>query len=949
MYKKVLVFLFLVLLLNSNFRAFATHIRAGEITAELIDCTANLYRFTITGYTDTGSTVKFGGGEINFGDGSPIENFNTSEYDFQQILDPENEIAVTIFIKEHAFPAPGVYTITFREFNRNANISNMDNSVNTPFYIETQIIIDPFFGCNNTPVLLNPPIDQGCIGNGFYHNAGAWDFDGDSLAYEIVIPKQDRDVSVANYKLPHIYDMENTSNVTNEDKTGPPTYTLDELTGDLIWDAPGMEGEYNIAFKIHEYRYLEDVDKWVHMGFVTRDMQIIIHDCENVRPELELPPDTCVVAGTILEADITATDVDFHRITISSFGGPYELISSPASYTPQPEDPVNPQYPPASVRFSWETNCSHVRSMAYQVTFKAKDFPPGNLVGPSLVDFKTWNVTVIGPPPEGLIAETRPRRKIQLNWDSYECEPNISKMQVWRRVDSYDFEPEHCETGLPSYAGYELIAEVDGDITSYLDSNSGARLDYGATYCYRLVAIFMLPGGGESIVSSETCATIEEDEDRFGPVITKASVTNTDENNGVIDLEWYSPYEVDQAVFPPPYTYKIYRADNIDGNQYAGPIGTITDTVYTDSGLNTLDRGYRYRIIAYDNGLNVVDTSAKASSVWLDIFPQIGSIELTWKANVPWSNNIQNYPYHYIYRDNMVSGNPDVLVLFDSVDVNLNGFIFMDDGSTVGEELDQDTEYCYYVTTRGSYGNDSIYEPLINHSQIICAQPYDSIPPCGTITIDTTITSEDQCIEMLENKSCNFNDFFHIIEWGFDEEGNNCEGNPDLRGFEIWFSENCIEEEYVLIDEVRDDTYVHENLNSFKGCYRIRAIDRSGNEGEFSNTIFFDNCPNYHLPNVFTPNKDDVNDLFHAFNYPYELCPRFVKSVNFRVYNRWGKEIYNDNSAFEDSIYINWDGRSNEGKPLPTGIYYYVAKVEFDMIDPDLEYQEFTGWVHILR
>ena len=111
MIKKVSGFLFLLLLLFANLRAIATHIRAGEITAELIDCTANLYRFTITGYTDTGSTVKFGGGEINFGDGSPIQNFKTNKYDYQEILDAENEIAVTIFIREHTFPGQGVYTV----------------------------------------------------------------------------------------------------------------------------------------------------------------------------------------------------------------------------------------------------------------------------------------------------------------------------------------------------------------------------------------------------------------------------------------------------------------------------------------------------------------------------------------------------------------------------------------------------------------------------------------------------------------------------------------------------------------------------------------------------------------------------------------------------------------------------------------------------------------------
>jgi hypothetical protein len=109
--------------------------------------------------------------------------------------------------------------VSFREFNRNADIVNMDNSVNTPFYVETVIIIDPFFGCNNTPVLLNPPIDDACVGVTYLHNAGAIDADGDSLSYEFTIPKQDQDIPVINYRFPDDHDVEN-YNAQNEDQSG---------------------------------------------------------------------------------------------------------------------------------------------------------------------------------------------------------------------------------------------------------------------------------------------------------------------------------------------------------------------------------------------------------------------------------------------------------------------------------------------------------------------------------------------------------------------------------------------------------------------------------------------------------------------------------------------------------------------------------------------------------
>lgn len=929
-----------------DIHTYATHLRAGEIIAELLDCTSNTYRFTLILYTDTGSPVLAGGGEMRFGDGSPPVDFTPGSPDYFQDLG--DEVALNIFYVQHTFPGPGTYTVNYREFNRNASIANMDNSVNTPFYIETQIVVDPFFGCNNTPVLLNPPLDRACVGKAFFHNGGGWDIDGDSLSYEIVVNKQDLDLPVVNYRLPHVYDIATVPGVTNEDGTGPPTYTLDPVTGDLIWDAPGTEDEYNIAFIVKEWRYFPELNEWIQMGYVTRDMQILVEDCENERPELTIPEDTCVEAGTLLREVIRADDPDNHRITISSFGGPYELPSSPATYNPQPDDPVNPQPSPAFIDFSWLTNCSHVRSQAYQITFKARDFPD-RLEGPSLVDFATWEVTIVGPAPEGLTADRLTRRRVELNWDQYICEEYAGTMQIWRRVDSYEFDPGNCEVGMPDYAGYTLIDEVPIGETTYIDSNKGGGLAYGATYCYRIVAEYKLPSGGLSYVSDEVCVTIEEDQQRFGPVITKVSVLQTDAVDGQIELQWTSPFEVDPSLFPPPYTYELFRYTGSNGGgSPTGPI-SVSDTTYTDTGLDTDLQSYSYRIVAYDNGGNVVDTSALASSVRLFADPMVNSIELSWAANVPWSNNTQGYPYHYIYRDNINPGNEGEIVLMDSVDVNLNGFHYIDSGQVNGIKLDENTFYCYYVTTQGSYGNPKIIEPLLNDSQIICNQPNDTIPPCVIIDIGDTLVSDTTCLAFLEDKPCSFDDYFHEIEWIVDPIGDDNDCIRDIVYYEIWFSETCLEEDFNIVGTSTENYFKHEGLNSFKGCYKIRAVDRSDNPGEFSKIKRFENCPYYELPNVFTPNQDGKNDVFRPFTFPYIKCPRFINSLSFSVFNRWGKEVYSMDSGGENSIFINWDGRTSDGAVLESGVYYYKVDIEYNVNTPDLRHQTIKGWVQILR
>ena len=200
---------------------YSTHIRAGEIIAKRISTTSLTYEFTIIGYTDTGSEVEFGGGKFDFGDGNIIEVLDESALSSQKIL-LENQVALNLYKVIHTFQAPGRYVVSYFEQNRNAQIVNMENSVDTPFFIETEILIDPFFGLNNSPVLLIPPIDNGVVGIRYIHNPGAFDPDGDSLSYELQIPAQDDNNQVVNYRFPNFEDFYTNFNEGKEDLSGPP-------------------------------------------------------------------------------------------------------------------------------------------------------------------------------------------------------------------------------------------------------------------------------------------------------------------------------------------------------------------------------------------------------------------------------------------------------------------------------------------------------------------------------------------------------------------------------------------------------------------------------------------------------------------------------------------------------------------------------------------------------
>ncbi|MEK6477892.1 gliding motility-associated C-terminal domain-containing protein [Catalinimonas sp. 4WD22] len=933
----ILKLLAAVILLTTTYTAEATHIRAGEIIAELINCQTNTYRFRIIGYEDTGSDVEFGNGEIYFGHGDPVDLSTENDFFVREVIDNEKLIRVSEFVIEHTFPGAGEYTITFREFNRNADILNMTNSVQTPFYVETKLFIDPFIACNNSPVLLNPPVDGAVIGKQFLHNPGAYDPDGDSLAYKFVVPKQDVDESVDGYLYPDEYDQTAglNSNPIKQDGSQPTEITLDPLTGELLWDSPANAGEYNVAFIVEEWRLING--EWRLLGYVTRDMQILVDDAENDPPELAIPADTCIEAGSELLAEIVGTDPDGDQVVLTAFGGVFEQLSSPAQFLP---DPAVPQNSPATGNFSWQTDCSHVREKPYQINFRAADFEPAT--GPSLADFKIWNVTVVAPAPTGLVAEAAPGKAVDLSWDNYQCAAQAEIIQIWRKTDSTDFEPANCQVGIPDGLGYELVAEVDANVVSFRDEG----LNPGANYCYRLVAVYPQPGGGTSYASQEACAQMLAD----APIITKVSVDQTDMDNGAITIGWRSPFEIDEALFPPPFTYEVVRvsAQNPDA---AGEVISprISDTTFVDTGINTLDDVYGYKIYLYDASEDLIDSSAVAFSVRLEPTPLVGSVELQWSADVPWSNNSPEYPYHYIYRNNVNADNESQFVLIDSVNVSDGNFSYLDDGSFNGSELSDEEEYCYYIVAQGSYGNDQINPPpLINLSQIACAQPNDTIPPCTPLALSIPNGSLESCEAIVAENSCEFQNFENVLVW---EEDTEASCDDDIRFYNIYFSESGEEGTFNIIGTANEPRFVHGPISSLAGCYRISAVDRSGNESGLSDPICNDNCTYYELPNVFTPNDDGVNDTFRPMDGSdgdFSRCPRFVESITLRVHNRWGKEVYAYQSGNENSIYIDWNGKTDSGELLAAGVYYYVAEITFVTLDPAQSKQTIKGWVNIV-
>ena len=73
------------------------------------------------------------------------------------------------------------------------------------------------------------------------------------------------------------------------------------------------------------------------------------------------------------------------------------------------------------------------------------------------------------------------------------------------------------------------------------------------------------------------------------------------------------------------------------------------------------------------------------------------------------------------------------------------------------------------------------------------------------------------------------------------------------------------------------------------------------------------------LPNVITPNGDQINDL-------YNLKTHNIKSLEVQVYNRWGSMVLS-----YDGLKDSWDGNDQSGQSLVEGVYFVnvIAETKF--------------------
>jgi gliding motility-associated-like protein len=134
-----------------------------------------------------------------------------------------------------------------------------------------------------------------------------------------------------------------------------------------------------------------------------------------------------------------------------------------------------------------------------------------------------------------------------------------------------------------------------------------------------------------------------------------------------------------------------------------------------------------------------------------------------------------------------------------------------------------------------------------------------------------------------------------------------------VQSYEVWRKTDA---DYELIANV-DSSTTSLNLIDTRfanQCYHIKAVPRQRGQVSISNEYCEVLQFSFKIPNAFSPNGDNINDLWLIENI------ELFKNNEVKVFNQWNSEVYSKKNYNNITA---WDG---EG--LPDGTYYYQIKTK---------------------
>lgn len=452
-----------------------------------------------------------------------------------------------------------------------------------------------------------------------------------------------------------------------------------------------------------------------------------------------------------------------------------------------------------------------------------------------------------------------------------------------------------CANAKLIQGGYDIVALVK------LDRNGNViwSKQYSSVYSCLPVGMTLLPGGRCAIASMITMPP---------NYFLDVAVTLTDTSGNQLKTVITGTYYDDEA-----QGIESDASGNLHvyGRSYFMDRNWDATHLLFDSNLNLLQNTF------YDAGTGSEIFRHALSGTANDIFffGDAGSFDsrnlfiskCTVNDTVLWSNQYTIAPLYTNY-------------IFDACMNGQNGFMVTGDVEEGGRLRDA---LLMQIDSMGHAGCETLPLPLsINHDAVTYVDTLlvetqlpitiSDVVPVIKNKIVTTLTRcslQTMCIDfmMLQDSICP-----PCIQLRDQSRGNTSVRWDVQRGNEIHSSTDA--EPVICVDQEGDYVVTLTIWNPVDTMIETKTIHIEKD------------CPLF-IPNIFTPNDDQVNDEFKIRELPghYRL----------QVFNRWGNEVY---ESSEPGHF--WNGKNKNGTLVTSGVYYYLLSL------PE-EQKEFKGWVEV--
>jgi gliding motility-associated-like protein len=101
--------------------------------------------------------------------------------------------------------------------------------------------------------------------------------------------------------------------------------------------------------------------------------------------------------------------------------------------------------------------------------------------------------------------------------------------------------------------------------------------------------------------------------------------------------------------------------------------------------------------------------------------------------------------------------------------------------------------------------------------------------------------------------------------------------------------------------------------------YHVLVTDENGCTATDEVTVFIKFKPDVYIPNSFSPNGDNINDIFMIY-----AGDRIDKILELEIYSRWGESVFYVANFLPNDPQYGWDGMFR-GKPAVLDVYAYFA------------------------